>query len=150
MTIGSELVSSIALMAAAPDLPLVVFEHLQVIEQIKRVSRCSVPKCGGIRLADPAFREALWARYFMARPRPRTASRCDTAIEDSAQRACCTIRAEPQSPSGANGPSSTTLQWRRGRRLMPWRCSVAETQRRAEARKTRAVGTASGKTLTTE
>jgi SAM-dependent methyltransferase len=36
--------------------------------------RCSVPECEGIRQTDPAFREALWARYFMAAPRPRTPS----------------------------------------------------------------------------
>src|SRR6478736_9315250 len=35
---------------------------------------CSVPECEGIRQTDPAFREALWARYFMAAPRPRTPS----------------------------------------------------------------------------
>src|SRR6478752_3928668 len=37
-------------------------------------ARCSVPECEGIRQTDPAFREALWARYFMAAPRPRTPS----------------------------------------------------------------------------
>src|SRR6185437_15076797 len=38
------------------------------------MARCSVPECEGIRQTDPAFREALWARYFMAAPRPRTPS----------------------------------------------------------------------------
>jgi len=37
-------------------------------------SRCRVPECGGISQADPLFREALWARYFTAAPRPRTPS----------------------------------------------------------------------------
>jgi len=36
--------------------------------------RCLVPECGGISHVDPAFREGLWARYFMAAPRPRTRS----------------------------------------------------------------------------
>lgn len=29
---------------------------------------------GGISQADPAFREMLWDKYFMAAPRPRTPS----------------------------------------------------------------------------
>ncbi len=37
-------------------------------------TRCLIPECGGIIQADPAFREALWARYFTAAPQPRTPS----------------------------------------------------------------------------
>jgi len=29
-------------------------------------AKCPVPECDGIRDSDPAFREGLWNRYFMA------------------------------------------------------------------------------------
>ena len=35
---------------------------------------CQIPECGGISQAGSAFRERLWARYFMAAPRLRTPS----------------------------------------------------------------------------
>jgi hypothetical protein len=35
---------------------------------------CLVPECRGISHADPTFREAIWAKYFMVAPRPRTPS----------------------------------------------------------------------------
>jgi hypothetical protein len=47
-------------------------EYLFPHREFLAVTRCLVPLCNGISLADASWRDRLWYRYFTAAPRPRT------------------------------------------------------------------------------